>query len=105
MTSWMSWRRPVADHDYPTLHRLFRAPVRHESGYVWDADNEMVASRVGIFPRIQARGWGRIKYMPDAQATWDAWDAEFERIAGGLEDGDEVARRLNAALTEEVSRG
>jgi hypothetical protein len=81
------------------LRKLFKAPVRHERGYVWDAGNEMVASRVGLKSKVLvARNWGRIKYLLDANALWAAWDAEFERIAGGLEDGEEVARRINEAL-------
>ena len=79
--------------------KLFKAPVRHDSGYLWDAQSEMVASRLGPKSKVfVARNWGRIKYMLDANALWAAWDAEFERVAGGLEDGDEVARRINAAL-------
>lgn len=66
--------------------KLYRAPFRFERGYIWDADNEMVADdHVGdaaeinpdVAPAARVRGWGRIGYLPEAEATQDAVGALF----------------------------
>lgn len=86
-----------------TAAKLFHLPLRHEHGYVWDAAGEMVASYIGPKREVlEARGWGRIKYLPGADALWQAWNAEFERVAGGLTDGDEVVCRLTAFIAGEA---
>jgi hypothetical protein len=54
--------------------RLYRGPFRYEQGYVWDADNEMVADdRVeGAIPVGRVRGWGRVSYLPEPKELQDA---------------------------------
>lgn len=52
---------------------LYRAPFRFEGGYIWDGKGEMVAdSRIDsdIGPRV--RGWGRMSYLPDTAALYEA---------------------------------
>jgi len=52
---------------------LYKPPFRYEGGYIWDGKGEMVADgRVDsdIGPRV--RGWGRMKYMPNAEELYAA---------------------------------
>jgi hypothetical protein len=53
--------------------KLYRSPFRHEMGYVWDADGEMVADdKTEGNSVVNVRGWGRIRYMPDSPGLHDA---------------------------------
>lgn len=50
---------------------LYKAPFKFSMGYIWDANNKMVADEIkdGVILRI--RGWGRIQDMPDAANLQD----------------------------------
>ena len=71
---------------------LYVPPFRHDRGYIWDANNEMVSDdgcggemRGLIASRI--RGWGRIQYLDNPKGR-----------AAALQDevGNIVAEALNA---------
>lgn len=52
---------------------LYRPPFRYDNGYIWDGKGEMVAdSQIDsdIGPRV--RGWGRMKYLPESEALYEA---------------------------------
>lgn len=51
--------------------RLYRPPFRYERGYIFDANNEMVADSEGQDVALRIRGWGRIGYMANAEALQD----------------------------------
>jgi len=58
---------------------LYRPPFKFRMGYIHDAGGHMVADQDGfgegskVFDSIAARvrGWGRIGYLPDAEALQD----------------------------------
>lgn len=50
---------------------LYRAPFRFHRGYIWDANNEMVADNFGQDFALRIRGWGRISYLPTPGALQD----------------------------------
>lgn len=54
---------------------LYRSPFRYDvrGGYVWDANNEMVAGKAGSTAAqlLEIRGWGRLQYLPDGAALQD----------------------------------
>lgn len=56
---------------------LYKAPFRFIHGYIHDADGRMVADQGGFEGKVEehiiarVRGWGRIGYMPDAEALQD----------------------------------
>lgn len=73
--------------------KLYRAPFRFEHGYIWDADNEMVADdHVGhaaeinpdVAPAARVRGWGRIGYLAEPEAVQDAVGALFAEALTAL---------------------
>jgi len=77
--------------------RLYRPPFRHEHGFIWDADGNMVADdRTAGDAAVQVRGWGRIKYLPGAEVLHDAVGeliAEalteyWQRHAAGQQEGE-----------------
>lgn len=51
---------------------LYKGPFRYEQGYIWDANNEMVADDRKEVAVSRVRGWGRMKYLPDTNALQDA---------------------------------
>jgi len=72
--------------------RLYRPPFRCEHGYIWDANNEMVADDEGRDTVLRIRGWGRIGYQPNpeqlqdkvgkliARAMTEFWKREWQRV-------------------------
>lgn len=78
---------------------LYVPPFRHEHGYIFDANNHVVADDAGsegagtIAARI--RGWGRIQYMDNPKGQAEA-----------LQDavGEIVAEALNAYWTARPRR-
>lgn len=76
---------------------LFVPPFRHEWGYIWDANDQMVCDdRADPVPGqagaqvARVRGWGRMSYMPDGAALQDEMGAviaqaltEFYARSGG----------------------
>lgn len=56
---------------------LYKPPFRFLHGYIHDADTQMVADQGGFEGAVEThiaarvRGWGRIGYMPDAEALQD----------------------------------
>ena len=55
---------------------LFKPPFRYDArgGYIWDADNNMVADNHDMpeGASLRIRGWGRIVYLEDPEALQDA---------------------------------
>ena len=49
--------------------KLYRPPFRYECGYIWDANNEMVADETAH--ALQVRGWGRISYLDQPEKLQD----------------------------------
>ena len=64
--------------------------------FIRDACGSMAADFHEEKPR--ARGWGRIGYLKNADARFEAWRAFFYEHAGDAADLSEAADRLNAAL-------
>lgn len=59
----------------PTLRQraldLYQAPFKLQGGYIWDANNKMVADECGKDSIARIRGWGRIQSLPDAPNLQD----------------------------------
>ncbi len=69
--------------------KLFRPPFRFVGGYIWDANNEMVADNRPDEPEdalmvLRQRGWGRMSYMDDPPGLYQA---AGEAIAEALTKG------------------
>lgn len=67
---------------------IYKPPFRFDRyGYIWDADNHMVADnhieKDADGAALRVRGWGRISYLEDAEQLQD-----------------EVGRMIAQALTE-----
>lgn len=74
---------------------LYKPPFRYEHGYIWDANDEMVADRVRVPEEpdgsavgnclgvLRIRGWGRLQYLEN-----------------GGELQDEVGKLVAEALTK-----
>lgn len=67
--------------DFADLKRraldLYKPPFRYDSrgGYIFDADNRMVADQRENDPpgtALRVRGWGRIGYLKDPEKLQDA---------------------------------
>ena len=53
---------------------LYKPPFNFECGYIFDADNHMVADEANAEAMVNAlriRGWGRISYMENPAALQD----------------------------------
>jgi hypothetical protein len=50
---------------------LYKPPFRFIHGYIKDADEQTVADDAGEAVALRIRGWGRIQYMPHAEALQD----------------------------------
>lgn len=50
---------------------LYTPPFKYTSGYIFDANNEMVADDDSNAFAMQVRGWGRISYLDDAEKLQD----------------------------------
>ena len=81
---------------------LYKPPFRFDKyGYIWDADNNMVADnhieKEADGATLRVRGWGRISYMEDsaqlqdeagrmiAQALTEYWERKHLGIADDQE--------------------
>lgn len=64
----------------------YKAPFRYHHGYIWDANQEMVADRTEQ-ALLTVRGWGRLQHLRNPEALQD-------RI------GELIAECLNAAWKE-----
>lgn len=85
---------------------LYRGPFSYDGrSYVWDADGHMVADdmRTNEDGTVTCcvRGWGRIGYLDDADALFDAVRVHIDRAIAGLRttgdehrDGEAVASAL-----------
>jgi hypothetical protein len=51
---------------------LYHPPFRFDHGFIWDADNNMVADRPGQDSILRIRGWGQISYKPNPEQLQDA---------------------------------
>ena len=51
--------------------KLYAPPFRFDRGYIWDSRNNMVADDDAQDVALRIRGWGRISYLPDAEALQD----------------------------------
>jgi hypothetical protein len=55
------------------VRQLYKPPFRYESGYIFDANGQMVSDDRGPEGSVQRiRGWGRISYMENAAELQDA---------------------------------
>ena len=50
---------------------LYCAPFKYVHGYIFDANNNMVADEAAA-SCLRVRGWGRISYLKDPEALQDA---------------------------------
>lgn len=66
---------------------LYKPPFKFDRGYIWDANNQMVADDDGQDVALRIRGWGRISYLPNPEVLQD-----------------EVGRLIAEALTEYWTR-
>lgn len=48
---------------------LYTPPFKYQMGYIYDANNEMIADDPDKV--VQVRGWGRISYMDEPEALQD----------------------------------
>lgn len=51
---------------------LYKPPFRYDHGFIWDANNYMVADSEGRDVALRIRGWGRISYMTTPEQLQDA---------------------------------
>lgn len=51
------------------VRKLYKPPFRHEHGYIYDSENQMLADQTGHILRI--RGWGRLSYLQEAEKLQD----------------------------------
>ena len=51
--------------------KLYKPPFRYERGYIFDADNSMVADNDAQDTVGRVRGWGRIQYLPNPEILQD----------------------------------
>lgn len=59
---------------------LYKPPFTYLNGYVYDADLRMVSDNDGgDADPVRVRGWGRISYLPDAEALQDEVGAIIAR--------------------------
>ena len=73
---------------------LYTPPFRYLHGYIWDANNCMVADDKGQDIALRVRGWGRISYLPEpevlqdevgnlmAQALTEFWTTQLQAALG-----------------------
>lgn len=78
---------------------LFRGPFRREfdSGYIRDADLHTTVTDFHDGEGPIPRSWGRIQYLPDAEALMDEWAAYFEVLIGDETDLNVIAALLTYA--------
>jgi len=50
---------------------LYDAPFTFKHGYIYDANNSVVADDAGQSALLRIRGWGRISYMPNPEELQD----------------------------------
>lgn len=50
---------------------LYKPPFYFRLGYIFDADNRMVADDYEDGACLRARGWGRIQYLPNPEQLQD----------------------------------
>ncbi len=82
--------------------KLYRPPFRHEHGYIWDNNNEMVLDQADLVETSwRIRGWGRISYLKDPEQLQDAV-AALVGEALHLPTGDEIAKLLTEFWTTQL---
>lgn len=82
---------------------IFRLPFRVDryrdgspTGFIFDAEGTMVASRNRDTGLMIPRGWGKIGYLPAGERIMDEWVATFEAAGCGVEDPDVCLAKLHA---------
>lgn len=50
---------------------LYKPPFTLQHGYIFDANQQMVADHAGENALLRIRGWGRIGYLPDPETLQD----------------------------------
>jgi hypothetical protein len=55
-----------------TALALYKPPFRYSHGFIWDADNRMVADHPAEGAALRIRGWGYIQYKPEPEQLQDA---------------------------------
>ena len=103
----------------------YRPPFRYRLGYIWDADNHMVADRLdqgftacyeneAAVAALRVRGWGRLQYRKDcdpealqdmigtviAEAMTRLWEAEASPALAEGTGG--IARALSDVRVREI---
>ena len=51
--------------------KLYHPPFKFVHGYIYDSKNEIVADQAEFLAALEVRGWGRIKYMDNAENLQD----------------------------------
>ena len=59
------------DRDTVDALRLYQTPFRYQHGYIWDANNHIVADSEGQDVALRVRGWGRIGYKANPEQLQD----------------------------------
>lgn len=65
-------REPLTDERKEAM-KIYRPPFKHYRGYIHDAEGHMVSDddQVNRTVAHRVRGWGRISYLPNAEAIQD----------------------------------
>lgn len=50
---------------------IYKPPFKYQAGYIFDADDNMVADDCGENAAARIRGWGRIQYMNNPEQLQD----------------------------------
>lgn len=81
----------MSDELRDRARKLFKAPFKYVSGYIWDNDGEMLADNHVKYEAetqgatLRVRGWGRLGYIAKSPAEVEALqDAYGELIAEAL---------------------
>ena len=77
------------------LPAKFTRPFYYAAGFIWDANTYMAADFHGDDEFIRPRGWGRIKYFPNAEATMDKWSTWVRNTVGNVTNPEEAVVLMN----------
>lgn len=90
---------------HESTRNLFKPPFKlcPIQRYIRDANNNTMASQTGacVMDSVdnlwEARGWGRISYMENADVLMDNWESDFKEIVGKETYASNVLQMLNQA--------
>lgn len=83
-----------------SIRKLFKPPFKlcFMKQYVYDSDNNTVADFRNDGDSFRVRGWGRMKYMPNADKAMDELEAFLYGLTTDVRtDKDACVDRLNKA--------